>query len=193
MEFVPAIKELASTLSGAHQLISISGDRTLRLWDYLSGTELFRLELPGRGIQMTQNENNEIAAVLFEENYKIGIFELRTNDEEKTTIRLIGEHECENVKYISSIIYETNDCIWYAGLDENDELILKRLEITRTDDKINIKESNADDTMKILKQNLNSCKLQPNEDISNLFKKSFDNLADYKERKRQRIEKKNGK
>lgn len=193
LEFVSAIEELSATQSNEHQLISISGDKTLRLWNYLNGTELYRQELSGRGVRMALNGHNELAAVLFDGNYKIGIFEVFTNDENKSAIRSIAEHACENVKYISSIMYETNDCIWYAGLDENDEIVLKRLEITRVNGKTNIKEGDVDNVVKILKQNLGSCKLQANEDISNLFKKSFDNFTDYKERKKRRIEKKNGK
>lgn len=154
---------------------------------------MFRLELSGRGIRMVRNGQNELAAVLFDEDYKIGVFEVFTNDEKKPALRSIAEHSCENVKYISSIMYETNDSIWYAGLDENDEVILKRLQIVRENGKISINEDNVDDLLKILKQNLTSCKLQANDDISQLFKKSFDNLTDYKERKKRRIEKRNGK
>lgn len=65
---------------------------------------------------------------------------------------------------------------------------LKRLEILWTNDKVNINESDADDTMKVLERNLTSCKLQPNEDIPNLFTKNFDSLADYEKRKRHCIE-----
>lgn len=193
MEFVSGIEELAATQSNEHQLISISGDKTLRLWNYLNSTELYRLELPGGGLRMALNGHNELAVVLFDESYKIGIFEVFTNDENKSAIRSIAEHDCENVKCITSIMYESNDCIWYVGLDENDEIILKRLEIVRANEKVSIKEENVDDLLNVLKQNLTSCKLQANEDISQLFKKSFDNLTDYKERKKRRIEKKNGK
>lgn len=193
MESVSAIEELPATQSNEHQLISISGDKTLRLWNYLDGAELYRLELSGRGIRMTLNGHNGLAAVLFDENYKIGIFEVFINDEDKSTIRLIAEHACEDVKHINSIMYETNDCVWYTGLDQNDEIILKRLEIIRANEKISFKEGNVDDVLNVLKQNLASCKLQANDDISLLFKKSFDNLTDYKERKKRRIEQKNGK
>lgn len=177
-------------LSGQHQLVSISGDKTLRLWNYLDGTQLCRLELSGRGIQLAQNGQNEMAVVLFDGCYKIGIFEAFNSDENKTAVRSIAEHPCENVKWISSIMYETNDCIWYAGLDESDQLVLKRLQITRTNGTVTIKQSSVDDVLKILKENLSECKFQANEDISHLFKKSFDNMTDYQERKKRRIEKK---
>lgn len=190
LEFVSAIAELSSN---ANQLVSISGDKTLRLWNYLDGTELHRLELSGRGVRFAQNERDEIAAVLFDENYKIAIFEPFTNDENKTSICLAAEHACENVKYISSIMYETNDCVWFAGLDGNDEILLKQLKIIRTNEKVHMEESDADDVLKILKPNLPTTKLQANEDITQLFKKAFDNLTDYKERKKRRIEKKYGK
>lgn len=129
-----------------------------------------------------------------EEVFKIGVFKLTSNETE-TKVQTVAEHTLsDNVKYISSITYETDDSIWYSGLDENNEAILKRLEIIRSgDDQTKITETNLDNVLNVLKQTLPSVKLQACEDITQLFKKSFDNLTDYQERKKRRIEKKHSK
>lgn len=188
-----AIEELQSDI-GENLLISISGDRTLRLWNYLSGKELYRLELAARGLRLTRNSQNEFAVVLFDEEvFKIGVYKLTSTDS-GLEVHAVAEHTLsENVKYISSITYESNDSIWFSGLDENNEAVLKRLEVQRTNDQTQIIESNLDNILNILKENLPSIKLQACEDITQLFKKAFDNLTDYQERKKRRIEKKHSK
>lgn len=193
LEFVSAIEEL-QTESSENLLVSISGDKTLRLWNYPNGKELFHLELPARGLRLARNTQNEFAIVLFDEEiFQIGIFKLTTG-ENGHKVQAIAEHTLnENVKYISSISYETDDSIWYSGLDEKNEVICKKLEISREDDQTNINETDLDKVLSMLKQTLTSTKLQACEDITQLFKKSFDNLTDYQERKKRRIEKKHSK
>lgn len=184
-----AITELKTTLND-NLLLSLSGDKTVRIWKYLDGTELFRLDLPARGLRLAQNSQNEFAIALFEENFKIGLFKL-TTDENKIEVRSVTEHQLnDDVKYISSLIYDTDDSIWFSGLDVNNDVILKRLEIIRTNDQISVNETNLNNILNILVSNLSTTKLQACEDITQLFKKSFDNLTDYQERKKRRIEKK---
>lgn len=186
-EFVSAIEEL-KTETNERILVSISGDRTLRLWNYVEGKELFRLELTAPGWRLARNSQNELAAVLFDENFSIGIYEFKSN-ENKPELRLLAEHALnENVKHIGSIVYESNDSIWYSGLDENSEVILRRLQITRSDDKIKITETDLDKVLNILKENLPSTKLQQIEDIAQLFKSRIDSTVEYHERKKKRLE-----
>lgn len=187
LEFVTAIEELNIETS-KNVLVSISGDRTLRLWNYVEGKELDRLDLPAPGWRLTQNAKNQLAAVLFDEKFSIGVYEV-TSNENKLKVRALAEHVLnENVKYIGSIIYESNDSILYSGLDENSEVILKRLEITRSNDQVNIIETDLNKVLGALKDNLPSTKLQPIEDIAQLFKSRVDNIAEYHERKKRRIE-----
>lgn len=159
----------------------------------MDGRELFQLELTARGLRLAQNTQNEFAVVLFEENFKIGIFEVTTK-ENKPVVHAVAEHALgENVKFISSIIYKSNDVIWISGLDEHNDVVLKQLEVVRANGQTQINETNLDNMLNILKENLSSNKLQACEDITLLFKKSFDNLSDYQERKKRRIEKKHNK
>lgn len=176
--------------------MSISGDKTLRLWNYLNGKELFCLEMSARGLRLVRNSRNELAVVLFDDGVlKIGFFKLVTGDC-GPEVHAVTEHVLsESMKYISSIAFNTDDSIWISGLDESNEIILKKLEINRSNDqaKIDFNETDLDDILSVLKQTLTSTKLQACEDITQLFKKSFDNMTDYQERKKRRIEKKHSK
>lgn len=188
LEFVSAIEGLQIE-TNENVLVSISGDKTLRLWNYLDGKELFRLELSAPGWRLAQNSNKKLAVVLFDEKFSIGIYEIGSN-ENKPEVHVLAEHVLnENVKYIASIVYESNDSILYSGLDGNNEVILKRLEIVRSNDQIEIVETDLEKILNVLKDNLPSTKLQPCEDIAQLFKSRVDNTADYHERKKKRIEK----
>lgn len=172
-------------------LMSVSGDKTLRLWNYVEGKELFRLDLPARWIRLARNSQNGIAAILFENHYKIGIFELITTDN-GLQVRLVAEHSLgENVKYISSILYTSDNTIWYSAVDANNEILLKQLEVVQAQDEIKINEIDLEHIRSNFK--LTSTKLEACEDVTQLFKKSFDNLTEYHERKKRRIEQKHSK
>lgn len=191
-EYVSAVEQV-TTQANQNLLVTISGDRTLRLWNFVDGTELFRLELPARGLRLAKNSKNQLATVLFDENFIIAIFELIFSDN-KPTVRAVAEHPLnENIKYVSSIAYESDERVLFSGLDENSDLVLKRLEITTSNDQTTINESNCDNALAIAKQNLASTKLQPYEDIATLFKSRKDNTAEYLENKRRRLEKKHAK
>lgn len=187
-EFVTSIDEL-KTETNENILVSVSGDQTIRLWNYVEGKELFRQDLPARGLRLTKNAHNQIAVVSFDDKFTVNIFEFSVNGSQPV-LRSLAEHTLnENVKYIGSIIYELDNKIWITGLNENNEPILKQLDVIQENDKINIVETNLDNILNVIKQNLTSTKLQPCEDIATLFKSRIDNTADYHERKRQRIEK----
>lgn len=184
-----AIEQLNDNL-----LLSLSGDKTVRIWDYLNGKELFRLELSARGLRLVRNSQNHFAIVMFDEGQlKVGLLKLELG-ESGPTVEVIAEHKLnENVKNISSIVFQTDDSIWLSGQDANNEIVLKRLDITRSNDQTQINETNLDEVSNMLKQNLPSLTLQAFDDVTLLFKKSFDNLSDYHERKKRRIEKENSK
>lgn len=192
LEYVSAIEEVKTEQHG-NILVSISGDRTLRLWQYTDGKELFRMELPSRGLRLARNSQNQFAVVSFDEGISISIFELTTKDNQ-LALRTIAEHELNNnVKYISSIAYESDNSIWFSGLDENNELLLKRLEITQSGEQVEAKEVELEKVFNIFKENLTSTKLQPCEDVAQLVKCRLDNITDYHERKKRRLELKQGK
>lgn len=76
--------------------------------------------ITSRGLRLAQNSKDKFAITLFGDSFKIGIFELK---------RMLALNE--SVKYISSIAYETDDLIWFSGLDGNNDVILKQLGIVR--------------------------------------------------------------
>lgn len=186
MEFVPSIETIASNTSEP-LLLSLSGDKTLRLWNYGTGAELVRFQLPAAGIKMIVNGRNQVAVIVLEKSLKIVFVELVRPTMEKWQIQPTGEFVFgDEIKYIDSLLYENDDAILAACHTENDEIVLKKLSCT----------NGAFAEVKLpasLIDALPSTKIELLEDVSILFKKKFDNLRDYHERKKRRLDKKSSK
>lgn len=184
VEFVPAIETITSNTT-EQLLLSLSGDKTLRLWNYTTGAELARSDLPAPGLKMIVNGRNLVAVVVLENPLKIVFYALSRPTKDKWEVQQTGEFVFgEDVKYVDSLIYENDDAILAACHTENDQILLKKLTRNTNDAFV---EGNPP---KSLVNALPSTKVELLEDISILFKKKFDNILEYHERKKRRIEKK---
>lgn len=186
LEFVSSIETITSATSEP-LLLSLSGDKTLRLWNYATGTELVRSQLLAPGIKMIVNGRNLVAVVVLEKPLKIVLVQLHQPSNDKWEIQQTGEFAfSENIKYVDSLIFENDDTILAACHTDNDEILLKKLSLT--DD--GFVESNPPTS---LVDALPSTKVDLLEDVSIWFKKKVDNLSHYHEKKRRRIEEKSSK
>lgn len=161
-------------------LVSISGDKTLRVWDYKNGREILQTILPAPGLHLVWNGKNHLGVVMLCERPLIGIYEILALD---TSIQIKSciEYELnENIKYVNSLIFKSDDCIWLTCLDQSNELNFKQLHFY--DGKIT--ETNLTDLKELIPLE-KLCKL---EDVTVLFKKKYDNINDYKEKKKRRLE-----
>lgn len=185
LEFVSSIEVITSNAT-EFLLLSLSGDKTLRLWNYVTGTELVQSQLSAPGLKMIVNAKNQIAVVVLEKpSLKIVFAELIRSKNGEWEIQSNGEYVFgEDIKYVNSLMYENDNVILAACHTNDDEILLKRLSRRKDNAFVEIELSTS------LAKVLPTTKIDLVEDVSILFKKKFDNVADYHERKKRRIEKK---
>lgn len=182
-EYVSAVELLPNDDT---TLISISGDKTLRLWNYITGEEIERLELPAAGYKIAINKTNQLAIVLLSSPISIGFYNI-SNDGSSPTLKSLGQQELNsNIKQVSCILFDNHGHLLVSAIDDKDELCVRAF---AADNLCQFTETTTDLNY-FLTKHLNSNKIENIEDLSILFKKKFDNLKDYHEKKKRRIEEK---
>lgn len=183
-EYVSAISFLPTN---SNHLVSVSGDKMLKLWNFIDGTEVCEHELPAAGLKMIVRKIDEhvshVAVTLFEGPHLV-IYEIVATNEETYVVKRLTEHNFEGCREISSILYDVVGNILLATVNKENAVDLHRLRYTDAgtyvaDDLSELKR-NIGDTVLDLQYNF--------ENISMLFKKRYDNIKDYNERKKRRIE-----
>lgn len=166
--------------------MSVSGDKTLRLWNYICGEEILCKEIPSPGVNLAINELNHVAVILLENPIKIQLYEI-LQDGSFRDIRLLAEHTFdETVKRITSVVLDKNDDLLLTCVNDSNKLGLKKLTIQQGS---SYNESTLVEEMNEL-TSLTDLKVEALDDLSILFKKKFDNLKEYHEKKKRRIEQK---
>lgn len=137
---------------------------------------------------MIVNGRNQIVVVVLEKPLKMIFLELiRPTSDGKWEICETGEFAFDDdIKYVNSLIHENDDHILAACHTENDGISLKKLSRTN----VAFVECKPPTW---LVDALPSTNVDLLEDVSIWFKKKFDNLKDYHERKKRRIEEKTSK
>lgn len=191
-EYVPTVALLPTHADSL--LVSVSGDKTLRIWYYLSGIVAHVFELPAPALRMAirkvKQNSSHIAVTLYGWDSLLAIYEV-TVDGDSFTIQKIDEHHMEDVKDVTSIHFDNTDSLLLSTItDAKDVVRIHRLQLT--DGKY--ARLNVDDWQSAIRENLTTANVHFNADeISLLFKKKFDNIHNYQERKKRRIETKNNK
>lgn len=162
-------------------LISISGDKSLKLWNFKEGKELKSIDLPAPGIKLStrflENNKYEIAVLLHQPTECIVTYELSLKEDnqwEFSSPQLLnfGEIICCNLAY-------SQDRLFVTGI-VNDHLTIKVSP--------NSKELPSN-WLTMVEEQFKEYTWSP-EDISMWFKKKYDNVSEYLERKKRRIEEK---
>lgn len=183
LEFVSSIEPV----SASHPLIlSLSGDKTLRLWNYENGKELLKHKLSAPGIKMVVS-GHFVAVEVLDKPLQLIVFELIDVEKDTRQIKQVAKYSLnENIKYVNSLTFHEESSLLLACQSEQDEVIFSQ--ITWRDG--NVVESSPQFLSKLIQKCSISSKTELLEDVSILFKKKFDNLKDYHERKKRRIEEK---
>ncbi|XP_017012530.2 tRNA (guanine-N(7)-)-methyltransferase non-catalytic subunit wuho [Drosophila takahashii] len=187
-EFVSGL----ALLSDRH-IVSSSGDKTLRVWNFILGKELLQHELPAPAVrlQVRQLEPEKVyqAAVLFYDHVDaLGLYRLErssSEDEDKWSVTASQLVRAEAGSWSISNFTLTADRIYVTGA-EDQRLSLRVYDIATGQP---VTSGVPEGWLQMVLEGLgaNEAPFVP-EDLSVWFKKRFDNVSDYLERKKRRIE-----
>uniref|UniRef100_A0A1I8M677 Uncharacterized protein n=1 Tax=Musca domestica TaxID=7370 RepID=A0A1I8M677_MUSDO len=175
-EFVAGV-----TLLNDDTLVSISGDKTLKIWNYKEGKEVKSLELPAPGIKLAlkRKDSNkfELAVLLHQPNECVVLYQISIGDNGQWEVSSgdvlsFPDVICCNLTYAEERLY-------VVGV-VNDHLTIR----------LSPQSPEAPENwLSVMEEQFKDCTWTP-EDISAWFKKKFDNVSEYLERKKRRIEEK---
>lgn len=185
-EYVGAIEFLPAEPNDV--LVSISGDKHLKLWQLPDGKELFDYELPQPALKLAvkihQNNSCSLIGVTFADTFNLIVYKISRQDG-VFCCEPVTEHRMNNSKYISNIQFDSNGSLLFASVDTNNSISMFKLKF---DDQCQMETLNG--CNEILAQHFGVITID-SENYSILFKKKYDNVLDYQERKKRRIEEKN--
>uniref|UniRef100_D3TPB1 26S proteasome regulatory complex ATPase RPT4 n=1 Tax=Glossina morsitans morsitans TaxID=37546 RepID=D3TPB1_GLOMM len=174
-EFVSALGFLNNDI-----LISVSGDKSLRLWDFKESKQLKKLDLPAPGLKfslrLSETDKYQLAVLLYQPNKCVALYEMYRSREEWEF------SDCQLLNFPDIIGYNlcfAGERLYVAGA------VNQRLSLQV--------DANSPSTPKywlqMVEDQFKDFEWQP-EDKSSWFKKKYDNVSDYLERKQRRIEEK---
>lgn len=178
-------KEFVSSVaffnSGTDTLLSVSGDKTLRLWNYSNGKQLQAINLDYVPIKVVSSEG---LLAISSDNNTLYIYRCDCISPESVKIHLIGQKEFEKEHEFTG----HGNCFFVKHIQDVDAI--KRLLV----DKVTITDGCA--SFELLSDVTNDLDLKLDSsftlfktfDVSLLFKKKFDNVKQYIDRKKARIE-----
>lgn len=169
-------------------LSSISGDGKIKFWNYKIGALLKDIELGRPGLQIitkkVSSTESHLCAVCYEQHilmiYKI------TGNMTNLEVTLINEFDFGDSKITSAGFYNS---IFYVPLvTEKGKLSIKKLEFLKSEGKY-LEIDNLSDS-EIIAKNLGDVQIILVDDVAIMFKKRFDNMTSYHERKKTRFDNK---
>ncbi|KAH8420543.1 hypothetical protein KR009_011278, partial [Drosophila setifemur] len=185
-------KEFVSGLAllTEHHIASTSGDKTLRIWNFSEGKELLVHELPAPVVRLHVRELEEEkvfqAAVLFYDHEEaLGIYRLERSNGDRWAVTGTRLVRADAGSWNICNFTLTDDRIYVSGA-EKDRFALRVYDLATGE------RSTAGVPQGWIKMVLDGLGSEGvpfvPEDLSVWFKKRFDNVSDYLERKKRRIE-----
>uniref|UniRef100_A0A1Q3F187 Putative wd repeat protein 4 n=1 Tax=Culex tarsalis TaxID=7177 RepID=A0A1Q3F187_CULTA len=166
---------------GSECLLSLSGDKTLRWWNYTNGKELARkeLDLPGNklALQNLAADGTRLLAVLCYKPTTINVYKMSGT----TDCEFVQSLNLKSEQVFSTIAFDESGNLLGLIIDESTGVpALTKYEYNRENAQLEKEGAIA--------KTFDDFKLPYVDSVSFLFKKKFDNIKDYQERKRKRIE-----
>lgn len=166
-------------------LLSISGDGKIKFWNYKIGALLKDIDLERPGLQLitkrVSSTESHLCAICYEQHilmiYKI------TGNMENLEVCLINEFDFGDSKITSAGFY--NNIFFVPLVTEMGKLSIKKLEYLESE-KNYMEIDNLSDS-EIISKNLGDVQIVLVDDVAIMFKKRFDNMTSYHERKSKKI------
>lgn len=169
-------------------LLSISGDGKIKIWNYRIGALLKDIDLERPGLQLitkrVSSTESHLCAICYEQHilmiYKI------TGNMENLEVCLINEFDFGDSKITSAGFY--NNIFFVPLVTEMGKLSIKKLEYLESE-KNYMEIDNLSDS-EIISKSLGDVQIVLVDDVAIMFKKRFDNMTSYHERKKIRFDNK---
>ncbi|XP_073832608.1 tRNA (guanine-N(7)-)-methyltransferase non-catalytic subunit wuho [Musca autumnalis] len=164
-------------------LLSVSGDKTLKVWNYKEGKELKSVELPAPGIKLALKcldvNKYELSVLLHQPNECVIQYQITGGEGESGQFEFNAGDVLSFPDVICCNLAYAGDRLYVVGV-VNDHLTI-RLSPASPDA--------PENWLSVMEEQFKEYHWTP-EDISAWFKKKFDNVSEYLERKKRRIEEK---
>ncbi|XP_058467965.1 tRNA (guanine-N(7)-)-methyltransferase non-catalytic subunit wuho [Malaya genurostris] len=185
-EFVSDLKFLDT--QNDTMLLSLSGDETLRIWEYRTGKELLQKQLKLPGIRLATKHLDDgytLVVILCYKPNTLAVYRITTeNNLQCEFIQDLKTTE-KNI-YTALTLDDHNNLIAQIINADTSEASLKKYKFDREKNKFSV--DNNDFSSEHILSNLNKEHFPYTDKVSSLFKKKFDNIKVYLERKRKRID-----
>lgn len=174
-EFVSAIQ----LLPHSDLLVSLSGDLKLKLWKFMEGLETSQLELPSPGYKLYVQQFNSVSSIIAVVFYNFTQIQLY-----KVTDKFEILQDISFDKIIASATFGSNYEEFYVSLiDKSDTTTVVKYSASD-----NYATAIVDETLnKMLCDNVKNSLDSLTNEMTLMFKKKFDNIKDYQERKKRRM------
>lgn len=186
IEYVSCIQFLP--INADKWLVSISGDKTIKIWEYLSGEKVHEFSIPAPGIKAVVRNVNEredhVAVLVHQPDESIFIYRVRQTESGGFESKLLGSY-CFSSKIITDLCYIDDKLFLVTSTDGKIGIEVLRWEKTEY-----IQEA-TNELQNLVTQFFSKENIAELEDVTGWFKKKFDNVAEYFERKKRRLDEKN--
>ncbi|KAH8396145.1 hypothetical protein KR222_004131, partial [Zaprionus bogoriensis] len=177
-------------LLGGEHIVSVSGDKTLRVWNYMSGKELLQHTLPAPAVRLQLRElqpgqRYQVAVLFYDHSEALGLYDLALQDNTSECQWHVAREQLIRADAgawnISNFVL-TEERVYVAGaLDERLQLRVYKASDGTPDSTV------PAGWLDMVEEAFGDQACVP-EDLSVWFKKRYDNVSDYMERKKRRIE-----
>lgn len=185
-EFVSAIKFLPN--SSNEILISISGDKTLRFWNCFDAKQIKILTLPYSATKLqviSVAENTTLLAITYFQGDYISIYEVIKFSEGDVVVKL--KYKILEKNNIISLIFHDDKTVLMSVINANEEIEILKYRLLNQNAEL-VSENNC--LNEIFQKHFQVIKSNFVDKTHLLFKKKYDNISEYQERKKRRLERK---